>query len=209
MPVIDVKNLQNETVGQLELSDDVFGVELRETLIWEAVKHYMACGRRGTHKTKGRGEVSGSNRKPWRQKGTGRARSGQTRSPIWRHGGTVFGPQPRSYAYAFPKKKRKGALKSALSEKIRLNELVVVDSLALPEKKTKEMVKVLAALELQNNKVLVVDGLENENLILASGNLPKVSYAPGTGLNIYDVLNHKSILISRDCILQLQEVLGR
>jgi len=129
MPVLEVKNLDNETVGRLELRDEVFGVELKETLIWEAVRHYTASGRRGTHATKTRGDVSGSNRKPWRQKGTGRARHGQTRSPIWRHGGTVFGPQPRDYSYRFPQKKRLGALRSALSEKIRQNQIVVVDRL--------------------------------------------------------------------------------
>jgi large subunit ribosomal protein L4 len=205
---MEVKNLQNETVGQLELRDEVFGVELKETLIWEAVRHYMACGRRGTHATKTRGDVSGSNKKPWRQKGTGRARHGQTRSPLWRHGGTVFGPQPRDYAYPFPQKKRLGAIRSALSEKIRQNRVVVVDRLELDAPRTKEFMKVADTLQL-GTKLLIVDSLENVNAILSSRNLPKVKYLPGTGLNIYDILDHETILFSRESILQLQEALAK
>jgi large subunit ribosomal protein L4 len=205
---MEVKNLQNETVGQLELRDEVFGVELKETLIWEAVRHYMACGRRGTHATKTRGDVSGSNKKPWRQKGTGRARHGQTRSPLWRHGGTVFGPQPRDYAYPFPQKKRLGAIRSALSEKIRQHRVVVVDRLELDAPRTKEFMKVADTLQL-GTKLLIVDSLENVNAILSSRNLPKVKYLPGTGLNIYDILDHETILFSRESILQLQEALAK
>lgn len=208
MPVVEIKNLNNETVDRLELREDVFGVELKETLIWEAVRHYNACGRRGTHATKGRGEVSGSNRKPWRQKGTGRARSGQTRSPIWRHGGTVFGPQPRDYSYVFPKRKRKGALMSALSEKLRQNQVLVVDALEIPSHKTKEMVNILSTLEIPG-KVLIVDDMGNANAVLASRNLPKATFVPHTGVNIYNVLNSGLVLFSKAAILQLQEVLGR
>lgn len=208
MPVVEVKNLRNETVGQLDLRDEVFGVELKETLIWEAIRHYMACGRRGTHKTKGRGEVSGSNKKPWRQKGTGRARVGQARNPIWRKGGTVFGPVPREYAYPFPRKKREGALRSAISEKIRAQKILVVDALKVDSFKTKDFAAVLSQLKL-DSKVLVVDNLDNVNVILASRNIPTVKFVPGTGVNIYDVLNHDIILFSRDAILQLQEVLAR
>lgn len=208
MPVMEVKNLQNEPVGRLELRDDVFDVELKETLIWEAIRHYTAGGRRGTHDTKTRGDVSGSNKKPWRQKGTGRARAGQSRNPIWRHGGTVFGPHPRDYSYVFPRRKRLGALKSALSEKIRQSQILVVDRLELDSHKTKEFTKVLSNLEL-DRKVLVVDSLENTNALLSSRNLPKVKYVPGSGVNIYDVLKYERILFTRDSILQLQEVLAK
>lgn len=208
MPVVDVKNLQNETVDRIELRDDVFGVELRETLVWEAVRHYMACGRRGTHSTKGRGEVSGSNRKPWRQKGTGRARSGQTRSPIWRHGGTAFGPHPRSYAYAFPKKKKAGAMRSALSEKFRQDQVVVVDVLELSSHKTKEMVGLLRTFGV-DHKALFVDVGGNQNAELASRNIPNVKYVTQTGVNIYDVLGCRKVFFSRASILHMQEVLGR
>lgn len=208
MPVLEVKNMQNEPVDRLELDEEVFGVPLKETLIWEAVRHYMACGRRGTHQTKTRGEVSGSNRKPWRQKGTGRARAGQTRNPIWRHGGTVFGPQPRDYSYVFPKQKRRGALCSALSEKIRQNKVIVVDRLELASPRTKEFVGVMTALQLER-KVLIVESTGNTNAILSSRNLPRVKFVPEGGVNIYDVLDFDQILFSRDSILQLQEVLGK
>ncbi len=208
MPVVEIKNMNNVTVDRVDLREDVFGAPLRETLIWEAVRHYMACGRRGTHATKGRGDVSGSNIKPWRQKGTGRARAGQTRNPVWRHGGTVFGPQPRDYSYAFPKKKRKGALISALSEKLRKNQILVVDELGMSSHKTKDMVKALSTLEIAG-KVLIVDSLENAKAILSSRNLQKVTFVPSTGVNIYDVLNHATVLFSKAAILHLQEVLGR
>jgi large subunit ribosomal protein L4 len=208
MPVVEVKNLQNETVEQLELNEKVFGAPLKETLIWEAVRHYQAGGRRGTHATKTRGDVSGSNRKPWRQKGTGRARAGQTRNPLWRKGGTVFGPQPRDYSYAFPKRKRQGALCAVLSEKLRQNQLVVVDRLELAAPKTKEFIGVMGALELERN-LLIVDSLENTNAILSARNLPKVKYVTGSGLNIVDLLNHQTVLFSKDAILQVQEVLGK
>ena len=208
MPVVEIKNMNNVTVDQVDLREDVFGAPLKETLIWEAVRHYMACGRRGTHATKGRGDVSGSNIKPWRQKGTGRARAGQTRNPVWRHGGTVFGPQPRDYSYAFPKKKRKGALISALSEKLRKNQIMVIDELGMSSHKTKDMVKALNTLEIAG-KVLIVDSLDNAKAILSSRNLQKVTFVPSTGVNIYDVLNHGTVLFSKAAILQLQEVLGR
>lgn len=208
MPVLEVKNLNNETVGELELRDDVFGVELRETLIWEAVRHYMAVGRRGTHCTKTRKEVSGSKRKLWRQKGTGRARMGSIRSPLWRHGGTVHGPKPRDYSYHFPAKKRAGALRSALSEKIRQNHVVVVDALDLASPKTREFVGVMGNLGL-DRKVLVVDSIGNTNAVLSCRNIPAVKYMPGTGVNIYDILNYEKLLFSREAILQLQEVLAK
>ncbi|MBN2429882.1 MAG: 50S ribosomal protein L4 [Acidobacteria bacterium] len=208
MPVLDVKNLQNEIVGQLELEDSVFGVELRETLIWEAVRHYMAVARRGTHSTKTRTEVRGSTRKLWRQKGTGRARVGGIRSPLWRHGGTIFGPKPRDYSYRFPRKKRVGALRSALSEKIRQDQILVVDSLELPTHKTKEFVKLVDGLGLER-KLLVVDNPANTNAVLSSRNLPRVKFVPESGVNIYDVLNYDQILFTRGAILQLQEVLRK
>jgi len=205
---LDVRNLQNEIVGQLELEDSVFAVELKETLIWEAVRHYMAVGRRGTHSTKTRSEVRGSTRKLWRQKGTGRARVGGIRSPLWRHGGTIFGPKPRDYSYRFPRKKRVGALRSALSEKIRQDQILVVDNLELPTHKTKEFVKLVDGLGLAQ-KLLVVDNPGNTNVVLSSRNLPRVKFVPESGVNIYDILNHEQILFTRGAILQLQEVLRK
>jgi large subunit ribosomal protein L4 len=208
MAEIEVKNLANEVVGKLELSDAVFKVELNQPLIWEAVKHYNDSLRAGTASTKVRGEVSGSGKKLWRQKGTGRARIGSIRSPLWRHGGTVHGPKPRSYVYRFPRKKLQNALRSALSAKLSENSLTVIEALAPESGKTKDFQKLLANLGFAG-KVLIVDSSRNKNLILSSRNLPKVKLVPGTGINIFDVVNSNTLLFSRDSILQVQEALSR
>jgi large subunit ribosomal protein L4 len=193
MAEIEVKNLANEVVGKLELSDTIFKAELNQPLIWEAVKHYNDSLRAGTASTKVRGEVSGSGKKLWRQKGTGRARIGSIRSPLWRHGGTVHGPKPRDYSYRFPRKKLQSALRSALS----------------PESnKTKDFQKILFNLGF-TGKVLIIDSGRNHNLLLSSRNLPKVKLVPGTGVNIFDVVNSNTLLFSKDSILQVQEVLSR
>jgi large subunit ribosomal protein L4 len=208
MAEIEVKNLANEVIGKLELSDAVFKAELNQPLIWEAVKHYNDSLRSGTASTKVRGEVSGSGKKLWRQKGTGRARIGSVRSPVWRHGGTVHGPKPRDYSYRFPRKKLQGAMRSALSAKLSENSLMVVEALSLESNKTKDFKKILSDLGF-TGRVLVVDSSENKNLSLSSRNLPKVKLVPGTGVNIFDVVNSNVLLFSRDSILQIQEVLGR
>src|SRR5437867_2766786 len=184
MAEIDVKNLVNEVVGKLELSDHVFRAKPNEPLIWEAVKHYADSLRSGTAATKTRREVSGSGKKLWRQKGTGRARIGSIRSPLWRHGGTVHGPQPRSYQYRFPRRKLRGALRSALSAKLGDNALTVVEGLTLENPKTRELRKLLAGLGTRG-RVLVVSSGENRNLLLSSRNLPNVKLVPGSGVNIY------------------------
>lgn len=208
MAEIDIRNLQNEVVGKLELSDEVFKVELNEPLIWEAVRHYNDSLRSGTAATKTRAEVSGSGKKLWRQKGTGRARIGSIRSPLWRHGGTVHGPQPRDYSYRFPRKKLRGALRSALSAKLGENLLAVVDSFNLESHRTRDFRKVLEGLG-GSGKVLIVESAENRNLELSSRNLPDVTLVQGKGVNIHDVLNHRMLLFSKDAILQVQEVLSR
>jgi large subunit ribosomal protein L4 len=208
MAEIEVKNLANEVVGKLELSDAVFKAEFNEPLIWEAVKHYNDSLRSGTASTKVRGEVSGSGKKLWRQKGTGRARVGSVRSPLWRHGGTVHGPKPRSYAYRFPRKKLHSALRSALSAKLSENSLAVVDALAIESNKTKEFQKVLAGLGAKG-KVLVVDSSGNINLSLSSRNLPTVKLVAGAGVTIFDVVNSNILLFSKDSILQVQEALSK
>ncbi len=208
MAEIEVKNLANEVVGKLELSDAVFKAEFNQPLIWEAVKHYNDSLRVGTASTKVRGEVSGSGKKLWRQKGTGRARIGSIRSPIWRHGGTVHGPKPRSYSYRFPRKKLQGAMRSALSAKLSENSVMVVDAFPLTSHKTRDFKKILANLGF-TGKVLLVESGENKNLSLSSRNLPKVKLVPGTGVNIFDVVNSNTLLFSRDSILQMQEVLSR
>ena len=208
MAEIEVKNLANEVVGKLELSDAVFKVEFNQPLIWEAIKHYSDSLRAGTASTKVRGEVSGSGKKLWRQKGTGRARVGSIRSPLWRHGGTVHGPKPRDYTYRFPRKKLQGALRSALSAKFSENSLAVIENLAPESRKTKDFQKILTTLG-YTGKVLIVDSSRNKNLLLSSRNLPKVKLVPGTGVNIFDVVNSNTLLFSKDSILQVQEVLSR
>ena len=208
MAEIEVKNLANEVIGKLELSDAVFKAALNQPLIWEAVKHYNDSLRSGTASTKVRGEVRGSGKKLWRQKGTGRARIGSVRSPVWRHGGTVHGPKPRDYSYRFPRKKLQGAMRSALSAKLSENSLMVVEALSLESNKTKDFKKILSNLGF-TGRVLVVDSSENKNLSLSSRNLPKVKLVPGTGVNIFDVVNSNVLLFSKDSILQIQEVLGR
>ena len=208
MAEIDVKNLANEVIGKLELSDDVFKAEINQPLIWEAMKHYLDSLRAGTASTKTRGEVSGSGKKLWRQKGTGRARIGSVRSPLWRHGGTVHGPRPRDYSYRFPRKKVRGAMRAALSAKFAENSLAVVDGFALESHKTRDFRKTLQALG-GSGKVLIVNTGDNRNLELSSRNLRDVKLVPETGVNIYDVVNHEMLLFSKEAILQVQEVLSR
>jgi len=208
MAEIEVKNLANEVVGKIELSDEVFNAEFNEPLIWEAVKHYNDSLRAGTASTKVRGEVSGSGKKLWKQKGTGRARIGSIRSPLWRHGGTVHGPKPRDYSYRFPRKKIQGALRSALSAKFNDNALIVVEGLPLESHKTKEFQKILNGFGL-SGKVLVIDSTGDKNLLLSVRNLPTIKLVPETAVNIFDVVNSNALLFSRDAILQVQEALNR
>ncbi len=208
MAEIEVKNLANEVVGKLELSDEVFAAAVNEPLIWEAVTHYTSSKRAGTASTKTRGVVSGSGRKLWKQKGTGRARIGSIRSPLWRHGGTVHGPQPRDYSYRFPRKKLRGAMRAALSAKLSEKALTVVEAFDLESHKTAELQKVLKGL-CGTPKVLLVEAGDNRNLRLSSRNLPGVKLVPGTGVNIYDVVNSRSLVFTRAAILHVQEVLSR
>jgi len=208
MAKIDIKNLANEVVDTLELSDAVFKAEFNEPLIWEAVMHYNASLRSGTASTKGRGEVRGSGLKLWRQKGTGRARIGSIRSPLWRHGGVAHGPKPKDYSYKFPRKKLRVAMRSALSAKLNENTLTVVDSFNIEKPKTKDFKKLLNGMGF-TGKVLIVDSYENRNLDLSSRNLPTVKLVAGTGVNIYDVVNSNTLLFSKESILHLQEVLSQ
>src|SRR3954463_12721417 len=172
MPTVKVRNLKNEEVGDLELSDAVFGAELNEALIHAAVRNFMASGRAGTVGTKTRGDVSGAGRKLWKQKGTGRARIASIRSPLWKGGGNVHGPQARDWSYNLPKKMRRGALRSALSERVREGNVLVLDALSLDQPKTKSFIELLGKLELQG-KTLIVDSLDNVNLLLSSRNVKR------------------------------------
>jgi large subunit ribosomal protein L4 len=207
MPTVKVRNLKNEEVGDLELSDAVFGAELNEALIHAAVRSFMASARAGTVGTKTRGDVSGSGRKLWKQKGTGRARIASIRSPLWKGGGNTHGPHARDWSYNLPKKMRRGALRSALSERVREGNLIVLDGLALAQPKTKDFVQLLGKLELAG-KTLIVDSLDNVNLLLSSRNVKRAKVVNSYGLNIYDLLYHEKLVLSRAAAQELEELLG-
>ncbi|HQU82156.1 MAG TPA: 50S ribosomal protein L4, partial [Pyrinomonadaceae bacterium] len=211
MPTVKVRNLKNKEVGEVTLSDAVFGVELNEALIHAAVKNYLANGRQGTSATKTRGNVSGSGRKLWKQKGTGRARIASLRSPLWKGGGNVHGPQPRDWSYKMPKKMRRGALRSALSERLREGNLIVVDEMTFDTPKTKDFVIAIGGLALSESKkavkTLIVDSLDNANLILSSRNVQKTKVTNSFGLNIYDLLYHEKLVISKTAVEELNELL--
>ena len=208
MAKIDVVNLGGEKVGSLELADEVFGA-VNEDLLWEAVKHYRAGQRAGTHATKNRKLVSGAGKKLWKQKGTGRARVGSIRSPLWRHGGTVHGPQPRSYDYAFPRRKLLGALRSALAAKLSDGKLVVVESFELKEAKTKEFRKTLDKLNAKGTALLVEQyiGETEKNLHLSSRNLEGVELLAGNQVHPYHLLRYESAIFSRPALEKLQDSL--
>src|SRR5579875_1615907 len=205
MATIEVKNLNNDTVGRVELDDAVFAAPVNEALLWEAVRHYGAAQRRGTHKTKGRGEVSGAGRKLWKQKGTGRARIGSIRSPLWRHGGTVHGPQPRSYAWTMPRKKLLGALRSALAAKLRDQEITVVDSFALPQPKTKLLRQGLdRVLDNAAASALLVDAAPDAALERSARNLAQVALLAPHEVHPWHLLRYQRVVLSRPALDKLQ-----
>jgi large subunit ribosomal protein L4 len=211
MPTVKVRNLKNKEVGEVTLSDAVFGAELNEALIHAAVRNYQANGRQGTSATKTRGNVSGSGRKLWKQKGTGRARIASLRSPLWKGGGNVHGPQPRDWSYSMPKKMRRGALRSALSERLREGNLIIIDEFGFGSPKTRDFLDAIGGLGLAEDskqpKMLIVDSLDNENLILSSRNVPKTKVTNSFGLNIYDLIYHEKLLISKAAIEELNSLL--
>jgi large subunit ribosomal protein L4 len=208
MPKVDIRNLKNEVVGKLELSDEVFGGPINEGLMHDAVKQYLASQRSGTHKTKTRAEVAGSGRKPWKQKGTGRARVGEVRTPLWRKGGTMFGPVPRDYSYTLPRKMFRSALRSALTMKLKDNQLNVVDAFSLEGHKTKAFSQALAGLGL-SRKILVVDHQDNPNLRLAARNLSDVNLIASLQVTPYQVLNATHVVFSKAAIQAIEEVLKK
>jgi large subunit ribosomal protein L4 len=201
---VDVYNTSNEKVSNIVLHPDVFRTRVNKHLLYEAVKQYRAGARRGTHATKNRALVSGSGRKPWRQKGTGRARVGEIRTPLWRHGGTVFGPQPRDYSYDMPKKARVAALRSALSQRAQDGGLKIVDHFDLAQPKTKELKKVLVQLGI-DGKTLLVDDKPADNLILSGRNIPGLKVVDASQVNVYDVLDCRTVLLSQDALTKLEE----
>ncbi len=207
MPSVDIIDLSNTKVGTLDLADAVFGAPVNEALLYEAVRHYLAGKRRGTASTKTRHEVAGAGKKLWKQKGTGRARMGSIRSPLWRHGGTVHGPQPHSYAYKLPRKMQLGALRSALSAKLRDGELKVVNEFSISDIKTKAMRQTLDQMEAKRT-VLMVDNTENRNLELSSRNLQGVKLVSSRDVNVYDLLGHEQVLLSQAAAEKLSEALA-
>lgn len=204
---LDVVNTNNEKVGAVELRDDVFGGRVNGALMWESVVHANAAARRGTHATKNRALVSGSGRKPWRQKGTGRARVGAIRTPLWRKGGTVFGPQPRSYDFALPKKVERGALRSALAEKAGEGALVVVDELSVPEIRTKSAAELLERLGI-DGKAVLVDVTLDEKLSLSVRNIPGVSLVQSSRLTARAVIDATRVVATKSALERLQDALA-
>jgi large subunit ribosomal protein L4 len=208
MAVVDIKNLAGKNVGQIDLPDDVYRAKVNPNLLHETVRWYQASQRAGTHKTKGRGEVSGSGKKLWKQKGTGRARVGSIRSSIWRKGGTVHGPVPHSYAYRLPRKMVLGALRSALSAKLADEKLTVVDAWQLDSHKTKPFREALDRLNSATKTMLLVETAANRNLELASRNLEGVKLVAPHALQPYDLLRHDRLYLSKDAAVRLGETLG-
>ncbi|MFZ5816931.1 MAG: 50S ribosomal protein L4 [Bacillota bacterium] len=207
MPKVAVYNKEGATVGEITLSDAVFGAEVNPGLLHEVVQMYLANQRQGTADTKTRAEVAGGGRKPWRQKGTGRARQGSIRAPQWRHGGIVFGPHPRKFGWTMPKKARRVALRQALSSKLAAGDLIVVDSFDLEAPKTKEVAALLKALGAQG-KAYLVTGTENVNVYKSARNIPGVRANAARNLNVYEVLAGGKLVLTKDAVAKVEEVLG-
>lgn len=207
MPKVALYNQNGTQVGDVELSETVFGIEPNNSVLHDAVVMQQASLRQGTHDVKGRSEVRGGGRKPWRQKGTGRARQGSIRSPQWVGGGVVFGPTPRSYSYKLPKKVRRLAIKSALSSKVIAGEIVVLEGLNFETPKTKEMVSVLSSLS-ADRRVLVVTAEYDQNVALSANNIPGAKFVAAEGINVLDVLKHDKLVITKDAVEKIEEVLA-
>jgi len=206
LPTVDVLNVKGNVVGQMVLSDAIFGIEINEHVLHLAVRKQLAGQRLGTHDTKNRSEVRGGGRKPWKQKGTGRARAGSRRSPIWVGGGIAFGPTPRKYSFDLPRKVRRLALKSALSSKLQAGEIIVLDALEFSLPKTKTMCEILSNLQ-SVKKPLLVLAEPNENIEKSCRNIPGVTALTATGLNVYDLLNAGKVVMTRDAVAKVEEVL--
>ncbi len=205
MPKVDLYNLKGEKTGDMELSDAIFGVEISTASMHQAVVTYNANQRQGTQSALTRSEVAGGGKKPWRQKGTGRARVGSSRNPVWKHGGVAFAPKPRDYSKKMNKKARRLALKSALTCKVNDGEIVILENLDLNTFKTKDMLATLKALGVEGKALVVTDGV-NENAVRATGNIKGVDTALATSLNTYDILVHDKFVVTKDAISKIEEV---
>lgn len=205
MPTVEVYNVQGEQVGELDLSPEIFDAQVNEKLLFDVAQMLLAARRHGTASTKTRGEVRGGGRKPWRQKGTGRARHGSIRSPIWTGGGITFGPRPRKYRYLMPKKMRRAALRSAITSRLAGKGITVLDELKLTVPKTKEIVQILNNLGLEGS-VLLVTGEADSNIYKSTRNIPGVDTAVADTLNVLDILNHDALLLTKDAVARIEEV---
>ena len=208
MPEVEIKDKSNNIVGKMTLRDDVFGVDAKEGVIHGAVVNFLANQRQGTHATKTKGLVSGGGKKPWKQKHTGRARTGSNRSPIWRGGGTIFGPQPRDYSYNIPKKAKRLALLAAFKEKFASGGVIVLDNFGIEQPKTKEMISILKNLGLTKKSVLIVVPEKDDTITLSARNIPGVGIARASDLNTYDVVAFNTLLMTKEAIARLEEMKG-
>ncbi|SDF41302.1 50S ribosomal protein L4 [Sporomusa acidovorans] len=208
MPKVAVYDMTGAKTGEMELNDSVFGVEINEALVHQAVVMQMASQRQGTHATKTRAMVRGGGRKPWKQKGTGRARAGSIRSPLWVGGGVAFGPHPRSYKFSMPRKARRLAIKSALTAKVNDGGLMVVENISFAEPKTKDVVKLLGNFEAQAAKALIITVDNDENVEKSSRNIPGVKAIGTIGLNVIDLLHHDKVLVTKEAVAKIEEVLA-
>ncbi len=204
MPEIAIIDINNKDAGKLNLPDEIFGIDGKDALMHKAVVNYLANQRQGTHATKNRAKVRGGGAKPWKQKGTGRARAGTNTSPLWRGGGTVFGPEPRDYSYSMPKKARRKAFLAAISAKISDGEVMIIDKLEVSEPKTSKMVEIFKGLELDGGTVLVVTSGLDKNLALSMRNIPRATLSVASDVNTYEMLTHDKVLITKEAMESLQ-----
>lgn len=205
MPKVALLNVSGEQVGEIELNDNIFGVEINKSVLHDAVKNYLANQRQGTQSAKTRAEVRGGGRKPWRQKGTGRARQGSIRAPHWVGGGVIFAPKPRDYSYELPKKVKRLAMKSALSSKVVDENIIVLDELSMTMPKTKDMVNILKNLSVEKKALIVMDE-KNDNIIRSASNIPGVNTTLVTTLNVYDILKHEKFIVTKEAVHKIEEV---
>jgi large subunit ribosomal protein L4 len=209
MPSIDVLDLNRNKVGSLNLSDDLFGEVGNTHVVWEVVRHHLAARRRGTHATKTRADVRGGGKKPWRQKGTGRARVGSARNPLWRHGGIAMGPQPRDYDFHMPRRKKRVAVCRVIASMLGNDRITILDGLAVADPRTRTLKGILGGLGLQDGKTLLLVASVEPNLERASRNLQEVKVASPESVNAYDLLRYRRLVATRDAMSRLQEVLGQ
>lgn len=207
MADVEVKNSENKKVDSVSLSDDIFGLPVKASLMHESVVNYLANQRQGTHSTKTRGMVRGGGRKPFKQKGTGRARQGSSRSPLMKGGATLFGPQPRDYSYRLNKKQRRLALRTALSSKVSDGQVLVIDSLSFSEPRTRQVTSLLDTFGVSGKSVLIVTKEKDQNVFLSSRNIPGVGVQPASDINVYSLMSHEYLLVTKDALLQIQEAM--